>query len=250
MGIPVNDAADIETPIQGLSFVSRSLLPFYVEMVSGPALSIFIANSILTIQVVPGVTVTDQVVGVINASPILQPLLYAVNNSPGTTIRQHPKTLLRPFVSGSAGDSDINGTSLTFELVSSPTYEVPNGTTLSSNGDLEYEPQLNHNSSLPGVTPNTLTYRVIDRDNLASTDQIITLNVVPVNDISLATSTQLNLPVINEDDLNVPLATLGWQHPDADTADDVETCTIVAPNNVLYATSDCTANTLSVSEEY
>ena len=166
----------------------------------------------------------------------------------GTTLQPHPKTLLRPFVSTSIGDSDPNGTTLTFEMVTPPPYEVTNGTTLSASGDIVYQPRLNYNSVLPGTIPNTLTYRVIDRDNLSSTDQNITLNVTPVDDIPLATTTRLTLPVINEDDFNISLNTLTWEHPDADTADDVESCTVVTPNNVLYPVSNCNATTTGVLE--
>ena len=244
--LPINDASDIATPMQGVSFVSRTLIPFYVEIISAPALSIFLANNLLTIQIVPGTTTTDQLVTAINTSPILQSVLLAFNNAPATTLRPHPKTLLRQFVSTALGDSDPDGSTLTFELVTSPQYEAPNGTTLSTTGDLSYQPRPNYNSFLPGLVPDSLTYRVTDSLGLASRDETINIDVNPVNDIPLATSTTLTTPVINEDDINIPLTTLAWSHPDGDSGDSVENCTIVTPNNVIYAVSNCIATGASV----
>ena len=247
LGLPVHDASDIETPVQGISLISRTLLPFYVEMVAGPNLSLFLTSNLLSIQIVPDTTTTEQLVTAINSAPILQTLLFAINNSPGNTLRQHPKTLLRQYVSSSLGDSNLDAFNLSFELVAPPPYQAINGTNLSPDGYLTHHPLLNHNSLLPSATPNTLTYRVFDESNLASPDQIITINVNPVDDIPIADTATMTTPVLNEDDFNVTLNTLTWIHPDADTADDVETCTVVAPNNVLYPVGNCTTAPTGIS---
>ena len=246
-GLPIHDASDLETPVQGISFLSRTLFPFHVEMVSGPNLSLFLANNILSIQMVPGVTTTDQLTTTINTTPVLQTLLTAINNSPGTTLGQHPKTLLRPLVSATLGDTDPDASTLSFELINPPLYQTANGTTLSTTGDLTHNPLPDHNSFLPGLSPNLLTYQVRDAFNLVSREQNITINVNPVDDIPLAVPATLTAPVINEDDLNISLNTLRWSHPDADTADDVETCTLISPNNVLYPVGNCTATTTGTS---
>ena len=245
--LPISDASDIETPVQGISFVSRSPLPFYVELVTGPALSLFLANNVLSVQIVPGATTTDQLATAINTAPILQTRIFAINNAPGSALRQHPKTLLRQYISNTSGDSDPDATTLSFELVTPAQYQVPNGTTLGPRGDLTYQPLPDHNSFLPGLAPDTLTYQVVDSHGLTSLPQTITINVNPVDDIPQATSTTLTTPILNEDDLNIPLTTLAWSHPDADTGDDVETCTLVAPNNVLYPVGNCTATTTGIS---
>ena len=249
LGLPISDASDIETPIQGVSFVSRTILPFYVEIMDGPGLSIFLASDTLTIQVLAGTTTTDQVVAAVNSSPILRPLLFSLNSSPMATLNPHPKTLLRQFVSSSLGDSDPEGSTVTFELVTPPQYEAPNSTNLGTNGDISYEPRPDYNSFLPGLAPESFTYRVKDPLDLVSTDETIDITVNPVDDIPLATTTILTTPVLNEDDIGASLDTLNWIHPDGDTGDDVENCTIVNPNGTLYSVSNCLTATRSFSAE-